>query len=86
MSGSLTYVQVRYRHGERWVTVTASEDRVTARSAAANAYHDLRDPHGESPTQVRLVSAAQLTRETGERGVRIADAAVARHADPHTPP
>ncbi len=80
MSGRLTYVQVRYRRGERWVTVTASEDRVTARAAAANAYHGLRDSQDESPTQVRLVTAAQLTREAGDHGVRIADAAVARHA------
>ena len=86
MSGRLTYVQIRYRRGERWVTVTATEDRETARAAAANAYHDLRDSHGESPSQVRLVSSAQLTREAGERGVRIADAAVARNADHNTPP
>jgi hypothetical protein len=81
MSGVRTYVQARYPRGHRWVTVASSETRATARLAAATAYRDCLDTRGEAPTQVRIVSAAQLVREGGQREPRIADAAVARRAD-----
>ncbi len=86
MSSALIYVQVRYRSGARWVTVTASENRDAARVAAAGAYRDLRNSRDESPTQVRLVSGDQLTREGGPRDVRLADAVVARNAAERAPP
>jgi hypothetical protein len=81
MSGVQTYVQARYPRGRRWVTVASSETRAAARVAAARAYRDCLDSRGETPIQVRIVSAAQLVREGGQREPRIADAAIALRAD-----
>ena len=69
-----SYVQVRYPRGGRWVTVAVSDTGSSAAKAAAEAYRDRRDPRGEAPSQVRIVSAAQLVREGGEQELRIADA------------
>src|SRR4029077_1548217 len=68
------YVQVRYPDGGRWVTVAVSDTRAGAASLAADAYRERRNPQGETPMQVRIVSAAQLAREGGEHELRIADA------------
>jgi hypothetical protein len=68
------YVQVRYPQGLRWVTVAVSDTRNGAASVAADAYRERHDQRGQAPTQVRIVSAAQLVREGGEREIRIADA------------
>jgi predicted RNA-binding Zn ribbon-like protein len=67
------YVQVRYPHGGRWVTVAVSDTRTSAARVAANAYRGRHDPDGQAPCQVRIVSAAQLVREGGEQELRIAD-------------
>jgi len=74
------YVQVRYPHARRWVTVAVSDVRPTAANIAANAYRDRPNGRGETPRQVRVVTAGQLRREGGQRDVRIADADVARAA------
>jgi hypothetical protein len=68
------YVQVRYPQGGRWVTVAVSDSRASAAKVAADAYRGHCNPRGETPTQVRIVSAAQLVREGGEREVNLADA------------
>ena len=68
------YVQVRYPEGGRWVTVAVSDTRNGAASVAADAYRERYDQRGQAPTQVRIVSAAQLVREGGERELRLADA------------
>ena len=68
------YVQVRYPEGGRWVTVAVSDTRASAARLAADAYRDRHNPNGEAPTQVRIVSAAQLVREGGEQEIHIADA------------
>jgi hypothetical protein len=74
------YVQVRYPRG-RWVTVAMEETRARAATAAATAYAALLDGRGETPSQCRVVRAAQLVREGGEREVRIAESEIARRAD-----
>jgi hypothetical protein len=68
------YVQVRYPQGGRWVTVAVSDTRNSAATVAAGAYRERHDPRGQAPSQVRIVSAAQLVREGGEHELRIADA------------
>ena len=68
------YVQVRYPEGLRWVTVAVSDTRDSAARLAANAYRERHDQRGQAASQVRIVSAAQLVREGGERELRIADA------------
>ena len=68
------YVQVRYPDGGRWVTVAVSDTRNSAATVAANAYRERLDPRGQAPSQVRIVSSAQLVREGGEQELRIADA------------
>jgi hypothetical protein len=68
------YVQVRYPQGGRWVTVAVSDTRESAATVAANAYRERHDPRGQAPSQVRIVSSAQLVREGGEHELRIADA------------
>ena len=68
------YVQVRYPRGGRWVTVAVSDTRASAARVAADAYREHCNPRGETPTQVRIVSAVQLVREGGEQGIHIADA------------
>ena len=68
------YVQVRYPQGGRWVTVAVSDTRNSAATVAANAYRERHDPRGQVPSQVRIVSSAQLVREGGEQELRIADA------------
>jgi hypothetical protein len=74
------YVQVRYPRG-RWVTVAMKATRATAATAAAAAYRELLDTWGAAPRQCRVVSAAQLVREGGQRGIRLATAEIARHGD-----
>jgi hypothetical protein len=71
------YVQVRYPQGGRWVTVAVSDTRAGAAMLAAGAYRERHNPQGDAPTQVRVVSAAQLVREGGEQEIRIADAELA---------
>jgi hypothetical protein len=80
------YVQVRYPHGLKWVTVSMASTRGAASAAAAVAYEGLVNAGGEVPRQCRIVSAGQLVREDGERGVRIADVDIARRADPPKAP
>ena len=55
------------------MTVAVSDIRASAARLAAGAYRERHNPHGETPTQVRVVSAAQLVREGGEQEIRIAD-------------
>lgn len=74
------YVQVRYPHARRWVTLTVSEGRPTAAGIAADAYRDRPNGRGETPRQVRVVTAGQLCREGGQRDLNIADADIARGA------
>jgi hypothetical protein len=62
------------------VTVAVSDQRPVAAGVAADAYRNLRNASGETPGQVRIVSAAQLLREGGRGEVRAADADVARAA------
>ena len=68
------YVQVHYPQGGRWVTVAVTDTRASAARSAADAYRERLNPRGQAPTQVRIVSAAQLVREGGEQEIRIADA------------
>jgi hypothetical protein len=72
------YVQVRYPRARRWLTVAVSHARSEAARTAADAYRDLEDGSGETPRQVRVVSASQLRREGGQREVSLADADVVR--------
>jgi len=74
------YVQVRYPRGQ-WLTVAMEPTRAGAATAAADAYAALLDGRGDTPSQCRVVRAAQLVREGGEREVRLADADIARRAD-----
>jgi hypothetical protein len=74
------YVQVRYPHARRWVTLTVSDVRPTAAGIAADAYRGRPNGRGETPRQVRVVTAGQLRREGGQRDVSIAHADVARAA------
>jgi hypothetical protein len=74
------YVQVRYPRGQ-WVTVVMEKTRATASAAAAAAYRGLLDAEGEVPNQCRIVSAAQLVREGGQRQIRIAAGEIARVGD-----
>ena len=74
------YVQVRYPQGRRWVTVAVCDARPTASGIGADAYRNLCNGRGETPQQVRVLSATQLRREGGQRDVSIADADVARGA------
>lgn len=67
------YVQVRYPQGGRWVTVAVTDTRASAARSAADPYRERHNPRGQAPTQVRIVSAAQLVREGGEEEIRIAD-------------
>lgn len=76
------YVQVRYPHGQTWVTVSRAQTRPVASTAAAVAYEGLTNAGGETPRQCRIVSAGQLVREDGQRGLRPARVDIARHADP----
>jgi hypothetical protein len=68
------YVQVRYPQGGRGVTVAASDTRTSAATVAADAYRERHDPRGQAPSQVRIVSAAQLVHEGGEQELGVADA------------
>jgi len=70
---------VRYPQGRRWVTVAVSETGRAAATLAADAYKGLADRRGETPTQVRVVSARQIRREDGDLGV--ADSDLTRRAD-----
>lgn len=63
------YVQVRFAGAGRWVTVAVSDSRPVAVHQAAHAYRDLRDEQQRSPTQVRVVSDADLRREGGDGAV-----------------
>ena len=67
------YVQVRYPQGGRWVTVAVSDTRTSAAKSPPSIPGTAR-PAGQAPSQVRIVSAAQLVREGGEQELRIADA------------
>jgi len=80
MSPRVHYVQVRYARG-RWMTVAMKATRAAASTAAAAAYRGLLDTWGAAPKQCRVVSAAQLVREGGQRGIRLANAEIARHGD-----
>jgi hypothetical protein len=80
MSSGVHYVQVRYVRG-RWVTVAIRSTRATASTAAAAACRGLLDTWGAAPKQCRVVSAAQLVREGGQRGIRLATTEIARHGD-----
>jgi hypothetical protein len=68
-----SYVQVRYPGYRRWATVAVSDNRAVAARFAADAFLARYNANGELPTQVRVVSAAQLVYEGGEHEVRIAD-------------
>jgi hypothetical protein len=55
-------------------------DRSTAAGIAAEAFRKRRNGRGETPWQVRVVTADQLRREGGRRDVSIAYADIARAA------
>lgn len=75
------YVQVRYPQGRRWVTVVVSETRRAAATLAADAYKGLADRRGETPRQVRVVSASQILREGGNSDLGLAYSDLTRRAD-----
>jgi hypothetical protein len=77
------YVQVRYPLDRRWVTVAVSDTRRVAARIGADAYRNLENERGHIPTQVRIVSAAQLRREHGHQAVQAADTDIARGAEDH---
>jgi hypothetical protein len=56
------------------------DGRAAAAGVAAGAYRERRNGRGETPWQVRVVTAGQLRREGGQRDLNIADADVARGA------
>lgn len=60
------------------MTLTVSDDRATAAGIAADEYRDRPNGRGETPRQVRVVTAGQLRREAGQRDLNITDADVAR--------
>jgi hypothetical protein len=74
------YVQVRYPQG-RWVTLAIEESRAAAAAVAARAFRELFNAHGDTPKQCRVVSAAQLVREGGERELRAAAAEITRRGN-----
>lgn len=71
------YFKVRYPRARRWVTLAVFDVRSTAARVAAEAYPERRNGRGETPWQVRVVSAGQLRREGGRRDVRRCAAAKA---------
>jgi hypothetical protein len=71
---------MRYPRGPSWVTVAMAESRAAAATAASVAYQGWLNTHGDGATQCRVVSAGQLTREGGQRGLRRADQEIARRA------
>jgi len=75
------YVQVRYPHGRRWVAVAVSDTREAVTRIAADAYRNLANDRGETPRQVRVVSATQLRREGGYQAIVIAEADIVSRAD-----
>jgi len=75
---------VRYPLDRRWVTVAVSDTRKVAASVGADAYRNLQNERGHVPTQVRIVSAAQLRREHGHQAVQTANADMARSAEAST--
>jgi len=66
------------------VTVAVSDTRRVAASIGADAYRNRENERGHLPTQVRVVSAAQLRREHGHQAVQAADADMARGAGAST--
>jgi hypothetical protein len=68
------------------VTVAMAESRERACTLASQVFPALLNAGGETPRQCRIVSAAQLVREGGQREVRLADDEIARRPDlPGTP-
>jgi hypothetical protein len=74
------YVQVRYPKGQ-WATLAIEGSRAAAVAVAARAFPGLLNARGDTPRQCRVVSAAQLVREGGEREIRAAAAEIARRGD-----
>jgi len=74
------YVQVHYPRARRWVTLAVFDVRSTAARVAAEACRERRNGRGETPWQVRVVTADQPRREGGRRDVSIAYADIARAA------
>ena len=68
------------------MTVAKAVTRESASMQAADAYQGLRDAQDETPTQCRVVSAAQLVREGGEGELRAAAAEIARRPLHHFSP
>jgi len=62
------------------VTLAVFDVRSTAARVAAEAYRERRNGRGETPWQVRVVTADQPRREGGRRDVSIAYADIARAA------
>jgi hypothetical protein len=75
------YVQVRYPYGQRWIAVAVSDTRDAVTRVAADAYRNLANDRGQTPRQVRVVSATQLRREGGEPAIVIAEADIVSRAD-----
>jgi hypothetical protein len=63
------------------VTVAMAESRDRASAIASQVFPGLLDARGETPRQCRIVSAAQLVREGGQREVRLADDEIARRPE-----
>jgi hypothetical protein len=74
------YVQARYSGGSRWIAVAVSASRAAATALARDAYENIPDEHGQTPKQVRLVGALQLTIEGGAEAVATADADISERA------
>ena len=63
------YVQVRYPHEPAWLAIEVTEDRRAAAVLAAEAFRHLVNARGEAPTQVRVISRADLVRQGGEDAI-----------------
>jgi hypothetical protein len=80
------YVQVRYPHGDRWVTVASEDGRRDAARRAALVFPEVVDARGRPAMQVRVVGWMQLHRDGGEDAVtRAEDDLALRRAAEMTP-
>lgn len=73
-AGMIHYVQVRYPHGERWISVDVTDDRREAAGIAARVFRELANSRGEAPSQVRVIDPARLIGEGGQDAINRAAA------------
>jgi hypothetical protein len=78
--GDRFYVQVRYRRGDRWVTVGCEDVRRDAARQAAVMFRDVVNDRGQRPMQVRIVPTAGLRDGGGHAAIALAHEDLLWHA------